>query len=55
MTSSIPTTSLINARAVAATASGPSEDDDMLELSRGATLVAATVAMGLIAGLFYAF
>jgi uncharacterized membrane protein len=27
----------------------------MLELSRGATLVAATVAMGLIAGLFYAF
>lgn len=27
----------------------------MLELSRGATLVVATVAMGLLAGLFYAF
>ncbi|HEY6425279.1 MAG TPA: anthrone oxygenase family protein [Pseudonocardiaceae bacterium] len=31
------------------------EGDAMLEVLRGATLVAATVTMGLLAGLFYAF
>jgi uncharacterized membrane protein len=33
----------------------PSVEDLMLELSRGTALVTATTAMGLMAGLFYAF
>src|ERR671916_3351001 len=44
-----------SARTAATTCVWTSEEDDMLELARGATLVAATVAMGLLAGLFYSY